>query len=155
MVVKAFFTGVGIIGTFWGLIRGLKEFQQAFKSDDEKLEKASPDFDAILQGRGNNNVGGYFSVAYLRQELDDKGEVIQTFGQTVTSINQDTKVAKGVFNEKEKKWEAGEEIPKGLWNEMFGDFSARTVHVRIIQTDDRKGIAEILVKKIDDRPARK
>jgi len=122
---------------------------------DEKLEKASPEFDAILQGRGNNNVGGYFSIAYLRQELDDKGEVIKTFGQTVTSINKDTRIAKGVFNEKEKKWEAGEEIPKGLWNEMFGDFSARTVHVRIIQTDDRKGIAEILVKKIGDRPGKK
>ena len=52
-------------------------------------------------------------------------------------------------------WEAGEEIPKGLWNEMFGDFRARTVHVRIIQTDDRKGIAEILVKKIGDRPGKK
>lgn len=122
---------------------------------DEKLEKADPEFDAILQGRGNNNVGGYFTVAYLRQELDEKGEVIKSFGQTVTSINSTTKVAKGVYNEKEKKWEAGEEIPKGLWNEMFGDFSAKTVHVRIVQTDDRKGIAEILVKKIGDRPARK
>lgn len=122
---------------------------------DEKLEKASPEFDAILQGRGNNNIGGYFSIAYLRQELDDKGEVIKSFGQTVTSINKDTKIAKGVYNEQEKKWEAGEEIPKGLWNEMFGDFRSKTVHVRIVQNDDRRGIAEILVKKIGDRPARK
>ena len=122
---------------------------------DEKLEKAGPEFDAILQGRGNNNIGGYFSIAYLRQELDDKGEVIKSFGQTVTSINKDTKIAKGVYNEKEKKWEAGEEIPKGLWDEMFGDFRSKTVHVRIIQTDDRKGIAQILVKKIGDRPGKK
>ena len=73
-------------------------------------------------------------------------------------VCKDTKIAKGVFNEKEKKWEAGEEIPKGLWNEMFGDFSARTVHVRIIQTDDRKGIAleapapgtcKVLVSEVD------
>jgi hypothetical protein len=122
---------------------------------DEKLEKAAPEFDAILQGRGNTNFGGYFSIAYLRQELDDKGGVIKSFGQTVTSINKDTKVAMGVYNEKQKKWEAGEEIPKGLWNEMFGDFSSKTVHVRIIQNDDRKGIAEILVKKIGDRPGKK
>jgi hypothetical protein len=122
---------------------------------DEKLEKAAPEFDAILQGRGTTNFGGYFSIAYLRQELDDKGEVIKSFGQTVTSINSDTKVAMGVYNEKEKKWVAGEEIPKGVWNEMFGDFSSKTVHVRIIQNDDRKGIAEILVKKIGDRPGKK
>jgi hypothetical protein len=122
---------------------------------DEKLENAAPDFDAILQGRGNNNIGGYFSVAYLRQELDDKGEVIKSFGQSVTSINKDTKIAMGVYNDKAKKWEAGEEIPKGLWNEMFGDFHSKTVHVRIIQTDDRKGIAEILVKKIGDRAGKK
>jgi hypothetical protein len=122
---------------------------------DEKLENAGPEFDAILQGRGNNNIGGYFSIAYLRQELDAKGEVIKSFGQTVTSINKDTKIVMGVYNDKEKKWEAGEEIPKGLWNEMFGDFSSKTVHVRIIQNDDRKGIAEILVKKIGDRSAKK
>lgn len=122
---------------------------------DEKLEQAAPEFDAILQGRGNNNIGGYFSIAYLRQELDDKGEVIKSFGQSVTSINKDTKIVMGVYNDKEKKWEAGEEIPKGLWNDMFGDFSSKTVHVRIVQNDDRKGIAEILVKKIGDRSGKK
>lgn len=129
-----------------------KEIQSILVTNtDAKLLQGDTEFDAILQGRDNQNLGGRVAIAYLRLELNDKSEVVKTFGTTSTSVDQDTKIAMGVYNDKEKKWEAGEPIANGLWNEMFGDFRAKTVYVRVVLKQDHKGIAEILVKKIGDQ----
>lgn len=118
---------------------------------DAKLERAEGEFDAIYKGKGRTNFGGRVSFSYVRVELDEKGKVINTFPLTVTSITQDTKVAMGKYNEKEQKWEAGEEIPNGLWGDLFKDPGAKTIYVRITYRDDKRGIAQVLVRQIGDQ----
>jgi len=57
----------------------------------------------------------------------------------------------GKYNEKEKKWEAGDAIPKGLYGDIFKELGAKTVYVRITLRDDRRGIAQILVRQIGEK----
>jgi hypothetical protein len=51
----------------------------------------------------------------------------------------------------EKKWEAGDDIPNGLYGDIFKDLGAQTVYVRITFRDDRRGIAQILVRQIGEQ----
>ncbi|WP_040892083.1 hypothetical protein, partial [Zavarzinella formosa] len=85
----------------------------------------------------------------------DKGKVITTFPLVTTTVSKETKVVMGKYNEKEKTWEAGEEIPNALYNEMFGDFSAKTVYVRMTFREDRRGIAQIIVRRIGEQAPKK
>lgn len=117
---------------------------------DEKVESADAELDAILKqiGPQTNGSGG---IAYVRLELDDKGNVVKTFGLKTGRVTADTKVVMGKYNEKEKTWEAGEAIANGLYGDIFKDLGARTVYVRITMRDDRKGIAQILVRQIGEK----
>ena len=117
---------------------------------DEKLEKADKEFDAIFKGHGNTNFGGQVAFAYQRIELDEQGKLINKFAVTSTSVSPDTKFVMGKYNEKEKRWEAGEEIAGGVWNEMFKDPGAKTIYLRITKRDDDRGIAQVLVRQIGE-----
>jgi hypothetical protein len=117
---------------------------------DEKLVLADLEFDAILKRRGAQT-NGAGPISYVRTELDEKGKVIKEFPLTTTMVSKDTKVVMGKYNEKEKTWEAGAEIENALYNPMFGDFSAKTVYVRMTLRDDRRGIAQILVRRIGEQ----
>jgi hypothetical protein len=114
---------------------------------DDKPELADAEFDALLKqiGPQTNGNGG---VAYTRLELDGKGNVIKTLPLKTGRVTADTKVVLGKYNEKEKTWEAGEAIPSGLYGDVFKDIAARPVPVRITMRDDRKGIAQILVRPV-------
>jgi hypothetical protein len=43
----------------------------------------------------------------------------------VTSVTKDTKVAMGKYNEQAQTWEAGDDIPNGLWGDLFKEPGAR------------------------------
>jgi hypothetical protein len=120
------------------------------KNTDGKLVKADPEFDAILKQIGGQN-NGTGAVAYLRLELDAKGDVLKTFGVMNGVVNKDTKVVMGKFNETAKKWEAGDAIPNGLYGDIFKDLGAKTMYVRITLRDDRRGITQILVRQIGEK----
>ena len=115
------------------------------KNTDEKIEKAAEDFDAVLKEIGRTEGFGT-SIAYIRQELDDQGKVVKTFGLTISFVHKDATIAMGKFNEQTKKWEAGEPIENGLRNEMFKDLGARNLNVWLVRRDDKRGFKELLVK---------
>jgi hypothetical protein len=117
---------------------------------DEKLAMSDPEFDAIYKRHGPQT-NGTGSISYVRVELDEKGKVINTFALTTTTVTKDTKIVMGKYNEKEKSWEAGDEIPEGLYNDIFKDAGAKTIYVRITSRDDRRGIAQILVRQIGEK----
>jgi hypothetical protein len=91
------------------------------------------------------------AVSFVRVELDEKGRVINYFGETISSVTKDTKVAMGKYNEKEDKWEAGDDIPNGLWGDLFKDPGAKNIFVRISYRADNRGIAQILVRQIGEQ----
>jgi hypothetical protein len=55
------------------------------------------------------------------------------------------------YNDKEKKWEAGEDITNGLYSDVFKDLGTKAVLVRIKLRDDRKAISQILVRPIPEK----
>jgi hypothetical protein len=57
-----------------------------------------------------------------------------------------TKVAMGKYNEKEQKWEAGEDIPEGMWGDPFKDPGAKPIFVRLTYRDDNRGLAQVLLR---------
>lgn len=118
---------------------------------DAKLETADGEFDAVFKGLGRTNFGGRVSFAYVRVELDESGKVINSFGQTVSSVDQNTKVAMGKFNEKENEWEAGDDIPNGLYGDIFKDPGAKSIYVRITYRADLRGIGQVLVRRIGEK----
>jgi hypothetical protein len=115
---------------------------------DEKLERASGEFDAIFKGHGNTNDGGYVGFAYVRIELDEQGKLINKFPLVSTAVGPETKFVMGKYDEEAKRWTAGEEIAGGVWHEMFKDPGAKTIYIRITQRDDGRGIAQVLVRQI-------
>jgi hypothetical protein len=117
---------------------------------DEKVERAEGEFDAIWKYRGmlTNGRGG---VSFVRVELDDKGKVITTFPLTTTLVTKETKVAMGKYNEKEHTWEAGDDIPNGLYGDIFKDPGAKNIYVRITYRADGRGLAQILVRQIGEK----
>ncbi len=115
------------------------------KKTDEPLVMADADFDAILKQVGPQT-NGRGTIWYVRLELDEKGSVIKTFAAKSALVTKDTTVVMGRYNEKEKKWEPGEAIPNGLYNDMFKDLDSRKVYVRITLRDDRKAISRILAR---------
>lgn len=115
------------------------------KNTDEKIEKAADDFDAVLKEIGRTENFGT-SIAYIRQELDEQGKVVKTFGLTISFVHKDATIALGKFNEQAKKWEAGEPIENGLKNEMFKDLGARNLNVWLVRRDDKRGFKQLLVK---------
>jgi hypothetical protein len=117
---------------------------------DEKLEKADSEFDAIFKGRGNTNFGGRVAFAYQRIELNEQGQVINKFAVTSTSVSQETKIAMGKYNEQTKQWEADEDVPGGVFGDVFKDPGAKTIYVRIKNRDDGRGIAQVLVCQIGE-----
>lgn len=119
-------------------------------NSDEKLERADGEFDAIFKGLGRNSFGNKVSFSYVRVELDEKGAVTNRFPLVATSVPTDMKVWMGKYNEKEKKWEAGDDVPNGLYGDIFKDPGAKTIYLRITQRDDRRGIAQILVRQIGE-----
>jgi hypothetical protein len=82
--------------------------------------------------------------------LDSKGKVVSTVFKEGL-VTKDTKVVMGKYNEKEKQWEAGDAIPDGLYGDIFNDLGAKTVYVRITPREDRKGIAQILVRQVGEK----
>lgn len=72
-------------------------------------------------------------------------------GKNQPEVTKDTVVAMGKYNEKEKRWEAGEEIPKGLFGDIFKDLGAKTIYVRMTMRDDRKAMSQILVTQDGDK----
>jgi hypothetical protein len=117
---------------------------------DEKLVMADNDFDAIYKRMGGQT-NGTGSVSYVRVELDEKGAVTNTLGLKSSLVTKDTKIAMGKYNEQEKTWEAGEEIPNGLYGDVFKDPGAKTVYLRISFRDDRRPISQILVTRIGEQ----
>lgn len=115
------------------------------KNADEKLDPAENEFDAVLKEIGRTQGLGT-TISYLRQELDEQGKVVNTFGRTISFVHKDATIAIGKFNEQTRKWEAGEPIENGLRNEMFKDLGARNMNVRLVRRDDKRGFAQLLVK---------
>lgn len=116
------------------------------KNLDEKLEQADKEYFAHFKEIGfRENIGT--TIWHIRQELDDQGNVVKTFGLTSGFVRRDTKIAMGKFNPATKKWEAGEPIEKGLDAEIFQDLGRKKMQVYVIPRDDRQGFAELLVVK--------
>lgn len=107
-----------------------------------ELARADPEFDGVIKQVVQ---GGFW---YVRVELDEKGETLKTFGLTSAHTTKDTKVFMGKYNEKEKKWEAGEPVENGLYGEPFKDLRNKLVHAHLVPRDDGKGIAQVLVRKV-------
>ncbi len=131
-----------------------KTIQQVLvKKTDAPLVMADSEFDAILKqvGPQTNGRGG---IAYTRVELDGKGGVVKTFPLRTGLVTKETKVVMGKYDAKEKKWEAGDAIPKGLYGDIFKDLGAKTVYVRITLRDDRRAISQILVRQIGEKGKR-
>ncbi len=61
------------------------------------------------------------------------------------------KVAMGKFNEKENEWEAGDDIPNGLYGDIFKDPGAKSIYVRITYRADLRGIGQVLVRRIGEK----
>lgn len=114
------------------------------KNTDEKLEQADKEYFAHFKEIGlRENIGT--TIWKIRQELDDQGNVVKTFGLSSGFVRKDTKIAMGKFNAATKKWEAGEPIEKGLDAEIFQDLDKKKLQIYVIPRDDRQGIAELLV----------
>lgn len=118
---------------------------------DEKFETADGEFDAIFRGVGRTNVGGRVAFSYVRVELDDSGKAINYFNETISSIDKTTKVSMGKFNAKENEWEAGDDIPNGIYGDIFKDPGAKNIYVRITYRADLSGIAQVLVRRIGEK----
>jgi len=116
-------------------------------------EKAAPqarEFDAIYKTKGLRT-NGRGTIAFIRIERDDSGKVINKFGLQTGLVTADTKYVMGKYNEAEKKWEAGDEIPNGLDGDLLKDPGSKTIYVRIKLRDDRRGIAQFLVTQIGEQ----
>jgi len=123
------------------------------KTTDAPLVQADPEFDAILKRIGRP-FSGRWGIGYVRVELDDKGKILKSFALTTATVTKDTPIAMGKYNEKEKKWEAGDPIPNGIAGDIFKDLGAKTLYIRITLRDDRRGIAQILVRQIGEKRPR-
>jgi hypothetical protein len=67
-------------------------------------------------------------------------------GDTHTlAVADNVKVVKGKFNKETKKVEAGDEVEKGLKNEMFTKIGEKGVRVQIVTDGGNKKITEIRV----------
>lgn len=110
---------------------------------DAKLERVTGYY-AILKERGRTWVNGRGTISFAPVELDEKGRVINTFPQTSSVVFKDTQVALGTYNEKVETWEAGDEIPNGVWGEPFKELGAKNIYVRITFRADGQGIAQVL-----------
>jgi hypothetical protein len=115
-----------------------------------ELVRADPEFDAIYKRHGPQT-NGRGTIAYVRTELNDKGEIIKTFPLTRTLVTADTKYVMGKYNEKEKQWEAGEAIKGGVYNDIFKELGARTYYVRITMRADGRGVAQFLLRQIGEK----
>ncbi len=122
--------------------------------EDEELELADTEFEAILIRFGNVN-NGSCRVTYTRLERDEKGKIINKFPNLIHQMTKETKYAWGKYNEKEKTWEAGEDIPDPLSGTAFKLDGAKTVYVRMTLRDDRKGIAQVLVTQVGEKGKKK
>jgi hypothetical protein len=120
------------------------------KATDAPLVAADAEFDAILKqvGPQTNGRGG---IAYTRVELDDKGGVVKTYPLKTGLVTKETKVLMGKYIEAEKKWEAGDPIPEGLYGDVFKDLGGKTVYVRMTLRDDRRAVAQILVRQVGEK----
>ena len=77
--------------------------------------------------------------------------MINRFGLQTGLVTVDTKYVMGKYNESEKRWDAGDEIPDGLDGEVLKDPGAKTVYVRIKLREDHRGIAQFLVTQIGEQ----
>jgi hypothetical protein len=115
-----------------------------------ELASAGPDYDGVIKSVVQ---GGCW---VLKVELDDKGEIVQTLGVSSCSTTPETKVSMGKYNAQEKKWEAGEPLEKGLYNDIFKDLGKTPVHAHFIPRPDHRGMDEIIVRKVGGQvPAKK
>jgi hypothetical protein len=120
---------------------------------NEPLVMADSEFDAVLRQIGPQT-NGNGAIAYVRLDLDDKGRVLKTFPLRTGRVTADTKVAMGKLNEETKAWEAGDEIPMGLYGEVFKNLGAQTIYVRMKFSDDNRSISQILVRQVGERARR-
>jgi hypothetical protein len=120
------------------------------KSIGEELVKADSEFDAIYKRHGPQT-NGRGAISYVRLELNDKGDVVKTFPLTTTVVTAETKYVRGKYNEKEGKWEAGEAISDGVYNDVFKDLGTKTYYVRITMRDDGQGVAPFLLCRIGEK----
>jgi serine/threonine protein kinase len=100
------------------------------KNTDQRLVAASREFDALLKGVGPQTNGRGF-IAYHKVKLDSKGSVLKKFPPTQGLVTKDTKVAMGKYDADKKMWEAGEDIPNGLFGDVFKNLKMRPVLVRM------------------------
>lgn len=117
---------------------------------DEKLEQAPGEFDAIYKGHGAFT-NGRGPISYVRVELDEKGRVFNSFSLTSSLLMKETKVAMGKHNEKEDTWEAGADIPNGVYDDIFKDPGAKNIYVRITYRADGRGIAQLLLRQVSEK----
>jgi Protein kinase domain len=116
------------------------------KSTDQPLAAASREFDAMLKQVGSQT-NGRGAIWYVRLELDPKGSVVKTFPLKSALVTKDTKVAMGKYDTDKKNWEAGEDIPNGLYGDVFKNLNKRPVLVRIRLGEGRSGVSQILVRE--------
>jgi hypothetical protein len=118
--------------------------------EDEPLVDADREFDAILKG-AILNPNGRGTCSFVRLERDENGKIIKDFGRIYWVINKDTVVAMAKYNEKEKKWETGDPIPKGVNDDVFKNYK-QPVYVRMSPQEDGRGIGKILLIQVGADP---
>jgi hypothetical protein len=86
---------------------------------------------------------------YGKLWLDSKGKLVIQINLE-GRVTKETKVATGTFDEKKKKWVAGEPIEGGIGADLFKD-TGKVLRVRVTLADDNKSINQILVTKTDEK----
>jgi len=81
------------------------------------------------------------------QEVKGKGKDAEKGPEKTLKVSANVKIVKGKFNKDTMKVEAGDEIEKGLKNEMFSKdkLSEKAVNATIVTDDKGKEITEIRV----------
>ena len=105
------------------------------------------EYDAVINKPPKQAADGSQTLTLEKVQLDSKGRVV---GRVIVTgaLTKETKVAMGKYNEKAKKWEAGEPIEKGLYGDVFKDLGKQGVLVHFIPREDNQGMSEILVRKV-------
>jgi hypothetical protein len=100
------------------------------KDTNQSHAAASREFNALLKGVGPQT-NGRGTISYHKVELDAKGSVVKKFPPTQGLITRDTRVAMGKYDADKKTWEAGEDIPDGVFGHVFKNLKKRPVLVRM------------------------
>jgi hypothetical protein len=111
---------------------------------------AADEFDAVINDASRaftRRLKAPEKLNYGKLTLDSKGKVVSTIYKE-GQLTRATKVARGVFDEKKKKWLPGETIEGGIGADLFKD-AGKALRVRVTLGDDGKTITQILVTDTD------